>query len=211
MILLVFTFGCTKLDEKFRDRLVPAAGVGSANPTTLLQGTYNALNGPFQDQATWWAATEHTTDEAIGPTRGPDWDDNGVWRVLHNHRWDADHNFLNNTFVGLQQVQYAATSVLDASPSAQEAAEAKFLTALAMYATVDGWDQVPFRETTTGDVVRTLPTVKKGTEAADFLIAELNAAIPNLPSSPKNKANKDAARVLLMKLYLNKGVFATTF
>ena len=55
MILLVFTFGCTKLDEKFRDRLVPAAGVGSANPTTLLQGTYNALNGPFQDQATWWA------------------------------------------------------------------------------------------------------------------------------------------------------------
>jgi len=208
LFLAVLTVGCTKLEEKFRDRLVPAAGVGTANPTTLLQGTYNSLNGPFQDQATWWAATEHTTDEAIGPTRGPDWDDNGVWRVLHNHRWDADHNFLNNTFVGLQQVQYAATSVLDANPSPQEAAEARFLRAFSMYATLDGWDQVPFRETTTGDVVRTLPTVKKGGEAADFLIAELNAAIPNLPTSPKNKANKDAARVLLMKLYLNKGVFA---
>jgi len=207
-VLLTFSIGCTKLDEKFRDRLVPDAGIGTANPTTLLQGTYTALNGPFQDQATWWAAAEHTTDEAIGPTRGPDWDDNGVWRVLHNHRWDADHNFLNNTFVGLQQVQYAATSVLDANPSPQEAAEARFLRAFSMYTTLDGWDQVPYRETTTGDVVLTLPVTKKGTDAADFIIAELNAALPNLPTGPKNKANKDAARVLLMKLYLNYGVFA---
>jgi hypothetical protein len=72
---------------------------------------------------------------------------------------------------------------------------------------LDGWDQVPFRATTTGDVVHTLPEVKKGAACADFLITELNAALPNLATTPKNKANRDAAKVLLMKLYLNKGVF----
>ncbi len=205
--VVLLQLNCTKLEEEFRDRIVPTAGVGTDNPTTLLQGAYNAMNGPFQDQATWWAAAQHTTDETIGPTRGPDWDDNGVWRVLHNHRWDADHIFLNNTFVGLQQVQYAGTAVLDANPSPQQAAEARFIRAFAMYITLDGWDQVPFRETTKGDVVHTLPTVKKGTAAADFIIAELTAALAGLPTSPKNKANRDGAKVLMMKAYLNKGVF----
>lgn len=205
--VLILQFSCTKLDEEFRDRIVPSAGVGTLDPTSLLQGAYNSMNGPFQDQATWWAAAQHTTDETIGPTRGPDWDDNGVWRVLHNHRWDADHSFLNNTFVGLQQVQYAATAVLDANPSAQQAAEARFIRALSMYTTLDGWGKVPFRSTTTGDVVKTLPTVKEAAEAADFILTELQQAIPNLPTSPKNKANRDAARVLMMKVYLNRGAF----
>ncbi len=208
IILLLFAFSCTKLDEKFRDRIVPAAGAGSTDATALLIGAYNSLNGPYMDQATWWAACEHTTDECIGPTRGPDWDDNGVWRVLHNHRWDADHSFLNNTFVGLLQVQYAATSVLDANPSAQQTAEAKFLRALSMYSVLDGWDQVPFRATTKGDLVNTLPETKQGGAAADFIISELTAALPGLPASPKNKANLNAAKVLLMKTYLNKGAFA---
>ncbi|HEX8315701.1 MAG TPA: RagB/SusD family nutrient uptake outer membrane protein, partial [Flavisolibacter sp.] len=32
--------------------------------------------------------------------------------------------------------------------------------------------------------------------------------MPNLPNGPNTVANKDAARVLLMKCYLNKGTFA---
>jgi hypothetical protein len=207
LLIGLFFISCHKLDESFRDRIVPAVGVGADDPAALLKGAYNSLNGPLVDQARWFCVTAHTTDECLGPTRGPDWDDNGVWRVLHNHRWDADHSFANATFVDLQQAQYAATAVLDASPTPQQAAEAKFIRALVMYFTLDAWGQVPFRATTTGDVVRTLPETKAGGPAVDFLISELNAAIPNLPAGPKWKANKDAARVLLMKLYLNKGVF----
>jgi hypothetical protein len=202
---------CTKLDERLRSETSSGSGGGGGvgNPTALLQGAYGALNNPFEDQTRWWACQEHTSDECVGPTRGGDWDDNGIWRVYHNHRWTSEHDFLTATYRELAQAQFAATTVLDASPSPQQAAEARFIRALAMWAVLDGWDQVPFRSTSLGDLTQSLPEVKKGTTAADFIIAELNAAIPNLPNGAGiGIASKDAARALLMKLYLNRGVYA---
>ena len=80
---------CTKLDEKLRDSI--SAESSTVTAAGLLQSAYESFNTPLQDQSRIWAAAEHTTDEALGPTRGPDWDDNGVWRVLHAHTWNADH------------------------------------------------------------------------------------------------------------------------
>jgi hypothetical protein len=34
---------------------------------------------------------EMSTDAMVGPTRGGDWDDAGVWRQLHTHTWAPDH------------------------------------------------------------------------------------------------------------------------
>ncbi|HLF45951.1 MAG TPA: RagB/SusD family nutrient uptake outer membrane protein [Chitinophagaceae bacterium] len=209
---VVFFGSCTKLEEKFNSETTQGgsgSGGGGGNAAALLVGAYRSLNSPFQDQARWYAAAEHTTDEAVGPTRGGDWDDNGVWRVYHNHKWTADHGFLTDTYRDLAQAQFAATTVLDNSPTAQQAAEAKFIRAFVMWCVLDGWDQVPFRATSTGDLTKTLPEVKKGTEAADFIINELNAAIPGLPAGNGiGRASKNAARALLMKVYLNKGVYA---
>lgn len=202
---------CTKLDEKLKSETTSGntGGSGSVNVSALLVGAYRSFEGLYMDQARIWAAQEHSSDEAVGPTRGGDWDDNGIWRVYHNHKWTADHDFLTATFRQLAQSQFAATTVLDNNPSAQQAAEAKFLRAFAMWPVLDCWDQVPFRPTSTGDLTTTLPEVKKGTAAADFIISELNAAIPNLPSGRGlGIASKDAARALLMKVYLNKGVYA---
>ena len=54
-----------------------------------------------------------------------------------------------------------------------------------------------------------MPTTLKGTAAADKIISELNAIINDLPNNTNIiKANKDAARVLLMKTFLNKGTYA---
>lgn len=209
---LLFTLGaCTKLKENFRSETTVGGGAGgpAPNPGALLQGAYAALNNPFVDQTRFWAAQEHTSDEAVGPTRGGDWDDNGIWRVYHNHKWNSEHGFLTDTYRELAQAQFAATSVLDNSPSLQQGAEARFIRALVMWAVLDGWDQVPFRPTTLGDLTKTLPETKKGTAAADFIIAELNAAITNLPAGPGiGIASKDGAKGLLMKLYLNRGVYA---
>jgi len=209
-LLLVF-FGavvfaaCTDLEENYRGS-VEAVAEGGVNVADVLQGAYNALNNPFQDQSRFWAASQHTTDETIGPTRGPDWDDNGVWRVLHSHNWDADHLFLRDTYRELLQAQYAASNVLILNPSTQQAAEAKFIRALSMWCILDGWDQVPFRKDL--DKVTVLPEVLKGKAAYDFIVKDLTEALPNLPNGPAIKANKNAARALLMKLYLNKGVYA---
>ena len=195
---------CSKLEEKYRGG-VEAVAEGGVNVADVLQGAYNALNNPFQDQSRFWAASQHTTDETIGPTRGPDWDDNGVWRVLHSHNWDADHLFLRDTYRELLQAQYAASNVLALNPSAQQAAEAKFIRALSMWCILDGWDQVPVR--TDLDKVTVLPEVLKGQSAYDFIMKDLSEALPSLPVGSAIKANKDAARALMMKMLLNKGVY----
>ena len=76
-----------------------------------------------------------------------------------------------------------------------------------MYWVLDGYDQVPYREDLTD--YKITPVTLKGTEAADFIISELNGIIAALPDSgPAYTANKNAARALLMKLHLNKGVYA---
>ena len=89
------------------------------------------------------------------------------------------------------------------TPTAAQAAEAKFIRALALYYLLDLYGQYPFRNP--GEDLRLAPVVKSGAEAVDFIIAELNAALPNLSATNgPDKANPDAARVLLMKCYLQK-------
>lgn len=195
---------CTKLDEEFRGS-VEETQSGAINVNDVLRSAYNSLNNPYMDQSRVWAAQEHTTDAAIGPTRGPDWDDNGVWRVLHSHEWNADHGFLRDTYRELLQAQFAASQVLRFNPSAQQAAEARYLRAFSMFSVLDGWDQVPYREDL--EDLAKAPTTLKGAEAVTFIASELNAIIATLPDGPASTANKNAARALLAKLYLNKGVY----
>jgi len=196
---------CTKLEEEQRG----SVNFQRATATGLLQGAYNSLNG-IQTQDLIWALQEHSSDEALGPTRGPDWDDNGVWRVIHSHEWNADHNIVRNTFNSLLTAQYSATAVLEQNPTAQEAAEAKFIRGLSMFLVLDLYDQVPFRADLKD--LKVLPTTLKGTEAADYVIQEVSGVINDLPSNSGAgtliKGNKDAARALLMKVYLNKGTYA---
>ena len=204
---LVIAAGCTKLDEHLGSQTTAGSGSsGGVTAANILAGTYDAMRLPYQDQSRVWAVEQHTTDETIGPTRAGDWDDNGVWRVLHTHQWDANHGFLADTYRDLGRIVFSATDLLRLSPTPQQAAEGRFLRAMANFTLVEGWDQVPYRENTANS--EEVPKVRVGAAALDYVISELNAIIADLPVSPANKANKDAARVLLMKCLLNKGVIA---
>ncbi len=213
-LFLLFLLGgfmaCTNLDETLREDLTRADAEAYLNANTdvdaLLRAAYDGLRLPYQDQSRFWAAQQHTTDETLGPTRGPDWDDNGIWRVLHNHTWTADHSFLTSTFNELLQVVFTTTNALSFNVTKQQAAEARFIRAFVMFSVADGWGQVPFRQP--GDNLLNAPQVLKGSEAVDFVISEMNAIMGDLPDGPTNRANKNAAKVLLMKAYLNKGTFA---
>ncbi|WP_132051193.1 RagB/SusD family nutrient uptake outer membrane protein [Pseudocnuella soli] len=196
-------FSCTKLDENFRSSL----SQNDFTPTAaeLLTTAYNSMNGPFQ-RGDFWHIQQHTSDETIAPTRGPDWDDNGQWRALHAHTWDNNQNQINGAFSGLLSIQFNASFVLQYNPSPQQAAEAKFIRALSVFTVLDGWGQVPFREDLND--YRIDPKTLSNTEAADFIISEVTGIINALPDVPAYRANKDAARALLMKTYLNRGMFA---
>lgn len=205
----VVILSCTKLDVKLQDEQQGggSSGGSSADVTALLAGLYNSMQTPFQDQTRTYALWEMTTDELIGPTRGPDWDDNGVWRVLHAQKYDGENLRVVEEFKDLNSIDFAATDILRYSPTTQQAAEARFIRAFVDMMLLDGWGQVNYRDP--GESVLTPSRVRVGSDALNFIISELNAILPNLPDAPKTKANKNAARVLLMKCYLNKGVWAS--
>ena len=208
IVISLFTVSCTKLNENLNGQLNESqvGSGGTANTAALLNGIYDNIRGTFQDQAGVYALWEMTTDELIGPTRGGDWDDNGAWRVLHAHKFDADHVRVREVFAALGGVMYSATDMLRFSPTPQQAAEARMLRAFAEFMMLDGWGQVPYRDP--GENEQNAPRVRKGVEELDYIVSELNAIIPALPTTGTTRANQNAARVLLMKCYLNKGAFA---
>ncbi|MGZ5134624.1 MAG: RagB/SusD family nutrient uptake outer membrane protein [Flavitalea sp.] len=205
LISFVFTCSCKKLNETVGGNLTTGQ-VANNSAAELLRGVYASLAPTFTSYLDIFALSDMTTDEAIVPTRGNDWDDNGMWRLLHQHKWDPGHQTIRDCFKSLAGVVFAATDILQYNPNAQQKAEAKFLRAWAMYWLLDLFDQVPYREP--GENIVQPAKVRKGIVALDYIIGEINDAQPDLPDGPAGKANKFAARALLMKCYLNKGVYA---
>jgi hypothetical protein len=210
LLALAGIAGCTKLTETYTST-VPgdqaAAALGAQGVGLLLQSAYNDLPNPFVgDQGAIFSLEENSTDESLVPTRGGDWDDNGVWRVVHNHTWNADHGQVLTVYNDLNKLNFDATNVLAFKPSKEQAAEARFLRAYALYYLLDLYNQYPFRNP--GDTLLNAPKVFKGPEAIQFIIDELTAILPDLGTgNGTTQANPDAAKTLLMRCYLNRGAF----
>jgi starch-binding outer membrane protein, SusD/RagB family len=210
-LLLVLTgvIGCTKLNETYKST-VPgdqaATALGPNGVALLLQSAYNDLPSEFVGQDQVFSLEENSTDESLVPTRGGDWDDNGVWRVIHNHTWNADHSQVLSVYNGLNKLNFDATNVLAFKPSKEQAAEARFLRAFALYYILDIYNQFPFRNP--GDTLLNPPKVYTGDAAIQFIISELESLLPDLGAgNGPTQANPAAAKLLLMKCYLNRGAF----
>jgi starch-binding outer membrane protein, SusD/RagB family len=202
---------CTNLEPEIRDSQLREGAGGvfvPGDPGELLISSYKDL-GTITDQAGIYSLYEHTSDEMIPPTRGTDWGDNGVWRTLHQHTWDATHAYVLGSWNGLNQRAFKCNQVLASNPNAQQAAEAKFLRAFYMYHVMDLFGQVPFRNVDEGVDVN--PKVFTRSEAFDFITRDLEEALPNLPATGPVAANsgatKAAANMLLARMYLNKAVY----
>jgi hypothetical protein len=201
---------CTKLDQTLKSTLTPTDAANSFNASLFLQTAYNDVGVVYSDLGSGGVGSleDVTGDEQAVPTRAGDWDDNGEWRGLHQHNWprnDGDNIFIN-MFNGLNKINFDATNTLTFNPTAEQAAEARFLRAFAVYQLLDLYGQFPIREP--GENLLNAPKVLSGDSAVQYIITELNAVLPQLSASnPISKASPDAAKMLLMKTYLNRGAF----
>jgi len=203
---ILLAHSCTKLNEDVGANLTQGqVTTDSSYAAILLQSVYSSLEWTFTGFLEIFPLSELTTDEAIAPTRGNNWDDNGMWRVLHQQKYDPNNKVVHDCFNSLSGVIYAATDMLQYKATARQQAEARFLRAWAMYWLLDLYDQVPYRDP--GESTVPPARVRKGKDALDYIIKELNAIEPDLLDGPANRANKYAAMALLMKCYLNKHVY----
>ncbi|MBV6645875.1 MAG: RagB/SusD family nutrient uptake outer membrane protein [Cyclobacteriaceae bacterium] len=207
--------GCTDLEVEEKDSVLIEDASGEftgVDPLVGINNGYQDMNFAWGEQARMYALAEHPSDELMGPTRGTDWGDNGVWRTLAQHTWSPDHLYIRNSWNDLNQRVFNLNQVLHPASNANDLqiAEGRFLRAWHMYWILDFFGQIPFRDA--DDPVDEDPVVLTAQQAYDFIMADIDAAIPNLPSSGPGKANTEvasqaAARFLKAKMLLNKAVF----
>lgn len=215
LLILVTLAGCTDLadvDEDGIAREEVEGGSEIADPAAALRGVYTQLN-ELRGAGGTFALMEHPSDELMGPTRGTDWSDFGVWRQLHLHTWDPSHAEVLNAWNQLNSGVFRATQVVDAeSANEQQQAEARFLRAFFMFYVMDFFGQVPFRPSDAGP--NDIPEVYSRTEAFDFIVEDLTTARPNLPALTSARdaatATREAADFLLAKLHLNRVVYTSS-
>ncbi len=169
----------------------------------------------------YWTSSEITTDEAIIPTRGTDWDDGGMWRQFHQHTWDASHPELNGAwggaFTGIARANTVldnlATSTTDLPQKDAFEAELRTLRAFFYYQLMDLFGGVPIVTEPALDPDNP-PARNTRTEVFNFIEAELQAALPNLLPSARGanygRVTQGTAQAILANMYLNAEVFTGT-
>ena len=203
---------CTNLDEKVLDEQLGTNLVNDpSNATALINAPYASLRRTIE-WYDYWALQEVSTEEVIVPTRGTDWYDGGEWQQLHLQSWTADHVRMKNVWEALNQgVSRANTAIFyignftQTATTTQYINEARFLRAYYMYLLCDLFGQVPYREASEMDF-SVSPQVLDRKAAADKIITELTAALPNLKTKAEvgsDHVTKGAAQALLAKVYLN--------
>jgi hypothetical protein len=177
---------------------------------------YNQLGSISQGQ--YWWNSEVSTDEAIVPTRGQDWDDNGVWRRLHTQSWTptdpAAGSAWSGAYTGVARANTVLSnleqSTLDESTLNEFAAEVRTLRAFFYYTLMDLFGGVPIVTAPAADPDNP-PSDTTRRAVFNFVETELKESLPNLPlersGANTGRVTKGAARAILANMYLNAEVF----
>ena len=219
-LLTPVVFSCTNLEIEATDSLITDGFAGVANVQGEVANIANLIAAdPLGGQDNLFALNEVSSDEYIVATRGTDWGDNGRWLALHQQTWNAELQDVRLCWQELNRITINATRVInDKSENTaggdvtQLKAEARFYRAWSMQWILDMWRQVPVRDVDLPNSAT--PDVLTGQAAIDFIVADLNAAITDLPVVSVGDAiglkvspSKAAARHLLARVYLNKHVY----
>lgn len=213
LLSVVGLSSCTDLEIEETDSFISAGFQGLENPSSSVDQLFNSARGHLEDQANTYALREVTTDALLVPTRGADWGDNGRWRKLHQHEWGLEEQDITTPFDQWNAIQLLASQILDSrsNASADDAAQAHFMRAYAMWAILDLYGQVPFRDTQLPST--SIPEVMSGAAAVDFILTDCDAAISGLATvaagsgDDLDRGSKAAARFLKAKVLLNRHIY----
>ena len=206
-VIALAVVSCTDLEEQALDGVIPEGSGGSGASADLLGlvGDVAALHNEWNRNL---GVQEMPGDAMAGPTRGGDWDDNAALRQIHAHTWAPDHPWIGATFNVLMTGIYNADLILNDSSQSSDHHAAKLLKAYFYFHMMDKFGQVPYRDSY--DDMTLDAQVYTRAEAFAIAVSLATDALSGLPEKVSGGAdtpNKDAARMLLAKLHLNRAVF----
>ena len=221
-IWAIAIISCSDLEIEETDRIIDRSttegGIfnGVESVPASLDNIFNRLGPNLVGTGGYTGLQEVTTDEQVVPTRGTDWGDNGLWRTLHTHAWDASHGAIIFTWNEWNETIFLTSEVIDprSNASPEEVAQASFVRAFATWVIMDLYGQVPNRAPDEGPDIN--PVILSRTEALAAVLSDLDIAIAGLPTAVAGdmdnlkRGTKAAARFLKARVLLNSGVYNGT-
>ena len=91
LLLLLFNYSCTKLEDTNYDTLVADGFTPTSDDVAALIGSaYVDWRNTLLLWNGVWRSQEVTADEIVIPARPNGWVDGGIYKRLHQHKWTAD-------------------------------------------------------------------------------------------------------------------------
>lgn len=184
-----------------------------------IAGAYSVLRSATQ--MSFWQLQELTGCCVVTPANASGWDDGGIYKVKHLHTWTSElgeiSNIWNDYFRGIvlcnsaiEKIEKNMIPVSSDIRRNQGLAELRALRAYYYWLILDNFGDAPLVTAVTQDFPEKTPRTK----IFDFIIKDLEDAIPNLREEQDNSTygaiNKWAGNCLLANLYLNAGVYTGT-
>lgn len=205
--------GCTKLNETILDETSSFGKTDKEIAEGIIAPVYANLPNIFL-HTNYLTLQEISTDEAILPYRGgTDWGDNGIYIAMHTHNFTTTDPNIRNTWTFLTQSVSRALTAITTLPTTKDPsaktflAEARGMRAYYNMVLLDLFGLAFVKEDATA-----LSKIVRGSEAVEYIKAELLAAEPNLESNVTHgRLSKEACWGLLARLYLNSAVYTNIY
>lgn len=211
---------CTDLTEQVYSSLTSSSYHYSQEDVRKVIGACYTPMRSYIGHGQLWAMDCTSSDEIVMPPNSTGWDDGGIYRRMHYHKWNSEQSHIaaawNTTWQGIglcnNLIAQLNNNDLHLETEANNAALAEVRAIRAFYYSVivDNWGDAPLVTEPTDK----LPSNAKRADIYNFVVKELQEVIPNLSEVAGGERyglfNKWAATALLAKMYLNAEVYTGT-
>jgi hypothetical protein len=204
---------CTKLDVPVESELTPENFPTKPEHFEAAKGPIYS-NLPTAYAVDYWRLVSLSTDEALIPARGGNWDDGGQYRELHKHTWTVDHAIVKTIweygFRGITSCNQILTMFKDVPEGDlknKQFAEIRMMRAFYYFLMLDNFGNVPILKSFGDDT----PTSSR-TDVFKFIEGEIKEILPYLPetvdATTYGRPTKWMAYAMLAKMYVNAKVYS---
>ncbi|MGY5355616.1 RagB/SusD family nutrient uptake outer membrane protein [Wenyingzhuangia sp. IMCC45467] len=222
-VVLLIT-SCTRLeDSNYQNLIADEFTPTSSDIAALVSSAYVDWRNTLLLWNGIWRSQEVTADEIVIPARPNGWVDGGVYKRLHQHRWTAEDDPVNQgwfrTYNGITNCNKIIFQIesgyvpLKEEQLASSIAELRVLRASYYYLLLDLYGNVPI--VTEFDVPEGfLPEQSTRSEVYNFIVTEITESLDDLVEDSSaemyGRFNKWAGYSLLAKVYLNAEIYSGT-